>query len=119
MKEHKTGNSSPDSSSPRVCADPKNDGTQRKRRTPYGKLYDIACARPCDAKPTILFVAAVFGLGGKGTTLEVRVLEISAIGPRDSRYLLFAAFSKPICNGDFCAENLWAVNNKPVRTRVR
>lgn len=119
MKEHKTGNSSPNSSSPRMCADPKYDAAQRKRRTPYSKLRDIACASPCDAKRTVLLVTVIFDLVGKDTTLEIRVLKLSPIGPRDSRYLLFAAFGESIRNGDFCAEELWTVYNKPVRTHVR
>lgn len=114
MKEHETGNSSPNSSSPRMCADSKYDGAQRKRRTPYSKLHNIACASPCDTKRTVLLVTVVFDLVGKDTTLEIRVLKLSPIGPRDLRYLLFAAFGESIRNGDFCAEELWTVNNKPI-----
>jgi hypothetical protein len=113
MKEHKASYSSPYSPSPRVCADSKHDCAQGKRRAPYGKLHDVACASPRGAEPRVLLFTVVSHFGWKVAAFKVRILELALARSRDAGYLLFAALGEPVCGSDLGVENLRAVNDKP------
>ena len=115
MKKHKTSYDPPYPSPARMGADPKHDSAQRKSSTPYGKFHNIAGACPGGTERLVFLFTPVFDLCWELAAFKVGVLQLAVIGTRDSSDLLLATLGKAVCNGNLCIQDLWAVDNEPVK----